>query len=298
MFNPKPIQQPMRGNIKQTLHLKHLQHGVSLVELLVGLTIGLLIVVAAMGNLVATQMGSGAVADSARLQQRADSIFRQLGYHIQQAGAINLDTSTTDLTKVSFSTAYTGFDPADPALTALAGQVLSVHGSEGTGVAPDILRISYQDSGAATALDCLGNRPAAAQTRIRMDHTFSVNAAGQLICKGADSSKSSEAIADGVVDFQVTYGVQSTVAGALQYQFFTADQITNWTNIQAVTICMELIGELGGQPQTSATITRCKPNLLAATLTRTTPAVNTSTTNIGKTHKVYIRTFSIRNALL
>ena len=295
MYNHKPAMLSYPFTPTRTLQTHRLQKGISLVELLVGLTIGLLIVVAAMGSLVATQMGSGAVADSARLQQRADSIFRQLGYYIQQAGAINLNTSLADPTKVSFSTGYTGFDPA---VTGLAGQVVSVHGLEDASLGPDTLRISYQDSGVLTELDCLGKRPAAAQVGVRMDHAFSVSA-GQLMCKGADTSEAAQAIADGVVDFQVTYGVQSPVAGALQYQFFTADQITDWTNIQAVNICIELIGELAGQPQTGASITRCKPNLLASTPAATTSAIDSSTTaNKGKTHKVYVRTFSIRNALL
>lgn len=277
-----------------SLQKNYLQRGTSLVELLVGITIGLLIVVAALGSLVATQAGSSAATDSARLQQRADFIFRQLGAQLQQAGALKLEQSA-DPAKLVFSDKYTGFDPADSALASLVGQVISIHGTEGAvgkPMAPDTLRTSYEDSGSVTDVDCLGKRPSTAQAG--MDHTFSV-ANGQLMCKGADSSQPAEAIADGVVDLQISYSV-STALGP-PYRYLTADQITaaDWSNIQAVNICIELIGELGGQPQiASAEISKCKHNLLASTATIKIPAID----NTGKVHKVFTRSFSLRNNLI
>jgi hypothetical protein len=35
------------------------------------------------------------------------------------------------------------------------------------------------------------------------------------MCKGADASVAAQSIADGVEDFQVTYGVQTEVAGTV-----------------------------------------------------------------------------------
>jgi hypothetical protein len=61
----------------------------------------------------------------------------------------------------------------------------------------------------------MGNPADAATTNIRVDNQFSV-ASGNLMCKGADASVAAQSIADGVEDFQVTYGVQTEVAGVLR----------------------------------------------------------------------------------
>ena len=67
------------------------QRGFSLVELMVGLTIGLFVVLAAVGSLVYTQATATIVGDSARIQQTADSVFRNLGFHVAQAGALSIE---------------------------------------------------------------------------------------------------------------------------------------------------------------------------------------------------------------
>ena len=67
------------------------QRGVSLIELLIGLVIGLLVVVAAMGSLVYTRASSLLIGDSTRLQQEAATAFRIIGGVARQAGARHLE---------------------------------------------------------------------------------------------------------------------------------------------------------------------------------------------------------------
>ncbi|ABM38210.1 PilW family protein [Polaromonas naphthalenivorans] len=273
-------------NHKRTRHSKRFQRGFSLMELMVGLTIGLLVVVAALGSFLYTQISSGVVGDSARLQQEADNTFRILGFQIQQAGAINLGQSTTDPDRVIFSSAFTGFDPTTTGAT--AGQIFSIHGLEGASNAPDTLRVSYQD-GNGTTHDCLGNTLLTSNTwnnarrNIRMDNQFTVDTAKkELNCAGATAA-GAQPIADGVEDFQVTYGVQTVAGGVLQYQFYTADLVPDWTNIQAVTVCLQFIGENRGNPQPGLVVTGCRGQTV---------------TNDGLLRKVFRRTYSLRNALL
>lgn len=255
-------------------------------ELMVGITIGLLVVIAALGSLVFTQISSTVVGDSARLQQKADMVFRNIGYHISQAGAINLTTSvtptgtsTTTITgKVVFSTAFTGYNPATTA--AATGQIFDVHGVNGDGTAAstasDTLRVSYEDNGVTR--DCLGNTP----SNGRVDNQFSV-VNGNLMCLGANATATVQPIAEGVEDFQVTYGVQTVLGGASQYRFFRADQILDWTNIQAVTICLQLAGDNQGNPQPGLIVTGCSGQIVP---------------NDGLLRRVFRRTYSLRNALL
>jgi type IV pilus assembly protein PilW len=69
------------------------QMGVTLIELLVGITIGLLTIAVAMGALVASRNVTGTVNDATEIQQQASHAFRVIGEQIRQAGSIKLKMS-------------------------------------------------------------------------------------------------------------------------------------------------------------------------------------------------------------
>ena len=245
------------------------QRGFSLVELMVGLTIGLLVVLAAIGSLIFTQATSAAVDESSRLQQKADAVFRNIGYHVSQSGAYELVDGSEG--KVVFSSAFTGFNTGSTHTG-----IYRVWGENGASNAADSLGVSYEDSG--TSRDCLGSRP----TTANVDSKFYVDATTKdLMCKGATSA-AAQSVADGVEDLQVTYGVQS--AGATPYQFHDASAVSDWTSIQAVRICLQVAGDNKGNPQ---------PNSLVFKGCR-----DQTVTNDGLLRRTYWRTFSLRSALL
>ncbi|MBK6999909.1 MAG: PilW family protein [Rhodoferax sp.] len=264
----------------------HAQRGFSLIELMVGLTIGLMVVLAAIGSMTYTQISSTVVGDSSRLQQTADAVFRNVGYSLAQAGAIELEAPDTDNPAiVSFSTRYTGFDASRP---------YDIHGEEGSSGAADTLRVSYQDSG--TSVDCLGGRPAAIPFAGNVNNTFSKSTTSDdLMCLGW-SNPAAQSIAFGVKDFQVWYGVRTgIVPGAETYQFYTANDMNAlppvlvkkhpfnaWTTVRAVRICVHIVGEKSGN--SNASLTDCQG-------TPTTPSDSLL-------HRVFWRTFTLRNAML
>lgn len=244
------------------------QRGMSLMEMMVGIAIGLLVVVAAMGSLIFTQLSSTIIGDSANLQQKADAVFRNMGFHVAQAGAMELTFPDTTVPIATFdSTTFTGFNGSN---------YYYVHGLEG-GTASDTLRVSYQGNGSVR--DCLGNLPS---TNTHVDNEFYLSG-GNLMCKGATSA-AAQPLADGVEDFQVEYGIKSA-AGTLQ--FFTASQVqataSNWLLVQAVRVCLQMVGDSQGNPQPGLSTTGCSGSAVTAD---------------GKLRRVYRRTFSIRNARL
>lgn len=247
------------------------QRGFSLMELMVGITIGLLVVIAATGSLVYTQITSTVVGDSTRLQQKADAIFRNMGFQITQSSARNLTVPNAgEAATVVFSSAFAGFN----------GTGFSVQGSEGAINAPDTLQISYQDDGVVH--DCLGNRPDAASTLIKVDNQFSLSN-GNLMCAGANAAAAAQSIGDGVEDFQVTYGILTGTGSATAFQFLNAGSVTNWGIIQAVSVCLQLTGDNVGNPQTNFTFTGCQGQIV---------------NNDGRLRRLFRRTFALRNALL
>lgn len=261
----------------RTSSKERFQRGVSLMELMVGITIGLLVVVAAIAALASTQLGSSTSTDASRLQLKADSLLRNMGFHITQAGAIEL-VAALDTSRVVFSPAYTGYDPATTG--AAAGLVYSIWGEEGGTSASDTLYVSYEDDGFVR--DCLGARTAnpAGGATSRVDNKF-YRSGVDLMCLGA-SNAAAQSIADGVEDFQVQYAIQ-TAAGNVQY--YNADQVPvgGWQSISAVSVCLQLVGDLQNAPSTGATTTGCRGQSISSD---------------GKIRRVYNRTFAIRNALL
>ena len=97
-----------------------LQHGVTLIELLVGIVIGLLTVAVAMGALMVSRGVTGSVSDSSMLQQQASYAFRVIGQQLRQAGSLRLNLASQksegaviDMSDpVAFETKATDFDPA------------------------------------------------------------------------------------------------------------------------------------------------------------------------------------------
>ena len=271
-------------------HYRRTQHGLSLIELLIGITIGLLVVIAALGSLSFTQVTSTAVGDSARLQQKANSAFRTMGFQLRQAGATEVSQAGP---AVRFSSQFNGWN----------GAGRSLDGVEGSGT-PDTLRLSYEDGSGAR--DCLGNPPTAT-AGIRVDNVFYVNS-GKLMCKGADGTI--QAILDGVEDFQVTYGLQNVTALAIpavlaasgaasaaaipasaSFRYFTATDAPFGPALPAsavtapgwsVTVCLQLRGDVRGDLPAGTSVAGCSGAVAGD----------------GYVRRVYRNTFSLRGTLL
>lgn len=230
------------------------QRGVSLIELMVGITIGLLVVVAALGTLSFTQVSSTTVNDNVRLQQKATSAFRSIGFQGRQAGSQEIVTHPSGVA-VTFSGAWTG----------VGGSLAAVGGVDGGGPGvPDTLQLSFQDNGITR--DCLGNLPIATAGD-RVDTTYSV-VGGRLQC--TDSNGVTQVLIDGVEDFQVTYGAKSytgsskppiyaavggpsaprVAAPSVYREYNTAAAALAQANLPfiplnlAVTICLQLRGDV------------------------------------------------------
>ena len=231
------------------------QQGVTLVELLVGIAIGLLVVAVAMGALMASRGISGTVSEATSLQQEAAYAFRVMGQQIRQAGGIELSL-TPDITLDAASSTN------DPAMTPVAfnapdgknpqfNRALSTLSGDNT----PSFTVGYQNyteptttaSAASMLRDCLGQNPTAAV----LTSKFQRNAKNELVCTGAGSN-TAQPIIGNVTDLKVRY-VRQAATNDLQY--LTAPP-TDWKNIYAVEICLELTGT-ESTPTNGATYTDC-----------------------------------------
>jgi type IV pilus assembly protein PilW len=242
---------------------------VSLIELLIGIAIGLLVVVAAIGSLVYTRTSSTAVGDSTRLQQDASTAFRALGHHVRQGGARRIIAPLPGSANVEFNTAYNGFG-----VNANTASTYVVQGADGAANAPDILQVSHDTDPVVQSMDCLGAPSLVANN---VQSTFSV-AGNALQCLGS-GAVTPFALLQGVEDFQVWYGFRT--GDNLQYRTATAISLvvpTPWDQVETIQVCIRLAGELSNNP--GVDVTGCNGENIA---------------NDGRIRRVFFRVFKIRN---
>ena len=97
------------------------QHGVTLIELMVGIAIGLLTIAVAMGALMVSRGVSGTVSDASSIQQQGAFAMRVIGLQLRQAGSLRLNLNPGIVTAAEpylapavFETKSGQFDPTVP----------------------------------------------------------------------------------------------------------------------------------------------------------------------------------------
>ena len=249
------------------------QRGQSLVELMVGVTIGLFVLTAGIGTLVLTRTSGTAIADSAMLVAQGNNALRLMGFMVRQSGAIEIapvDPAAAPGNRIyMFSDQFNGNN----------GGGLVVEGTEG-GTGPDTLTISYENRGAQITPDCLGAPTAAGLPRVQ--NRFSVNGT-TLECLGSGST-TAQGVADEVEDLQVQYWVRQGVAAAATVVRRQADQVVaagGWANVVAVEICLQMRGLSTGNPVPSgSTFLNCR---------------GVATAHDGRQRQVFRTTLDLRN---
>ena len=257
------------------------QRGVTLIELMVSIAIGLLTIAVAIGALMVSRGVSSNVSDVSQMQQQAAYAFRVIGQQVRQAGSteLNLAVGKTD------PTAYQPDDPVAFMLTGYTAASEVVSGRDAPTAGQFRLSVGYRNhlepnlaNDAVNTLfrDCLGQGGAAAHPLITSAFVLTGN---ELQCRGTDGV--TQTVIRNVADFQVNYLVQQAGVGAPTVQRTNAAGVgTNWPNVFAVEICMDLVGEDRIDLPTSAKYRNCG---------------NAEVTYGGRMHMVFRNTFQIRS---
>lgn len=234
------------------------QQGMTLIELLVGMFIGLLVTLAAVSSLIFVRMSAATAEEAGRLQQDSNLAFRVIGWQLRQAGARPLVMVSPSSMLVEFASGYTGYG--------LATDPQPMSGVDGASNSPDVLRASVQNDPAADARDCLGMAPSG--TTINILNQFSV-VDGNLSCTGTSNTA---ALASGVEDMQVWYGESDGIG----YRYRTVP--VDWKKVTAVLVCLRMVGERPAQVTTDTT--GCNNEVISAD---------------GRLRRTFMRVFQIRN---
>lgn len=222
-----------------TAHNPHHQHGLSLVELLVGMTLGL-IVITSLGYILLSSRSTYLTQDaSARLQETGRQVLDNIGRDLRLAGRVAIIPVTTD-TRIEW--------PSD---------TNAIEGTDGTS---DSLTVRYQldDTGSneiedcngysAGTLDDIGTRfdiTGTTKHYATVENTYSITD-NSIYCDG--NGGSSQPMADNVEDLQITYGLD-TDGDYAPNQYVNANYFSNstqnWSQVVSVRICVLVRSEAG-----------------------------------------------------
>jgi type IV pilus assembly protein PilW len=316
------------------------QHGFSLVELMVAVTIGLMLTLAVASLFVVNKRTFRTQDDASRLEESSRAAFDILGYHIRLAGFVDasddpnmigtlLNASWNQNRKTNPDLVAQFFGAAAPyvGLTAIRGCDGTFDST--TAVAPactagavDSIMVAYQARpstvGAATTVrttlnayqdtlgaynaatgqggDCGGLDVAGATANpsgpLAINRFYLDAATQRLMCIGNGDPTKPRPIAEGVEAMQILYGIVPTAASTTQPDAFagryvTAANVTNWAQVLAVRVCLQIA-------QPTQNIATDVPGYTQCDGTVVTSASQTD----GKIRRVFRATFALRNIVL
>jgi type IV pilus assembly protein PilW len=214
--------------------IRHPQAGLTIVELMVSIAVGLLVVLAVTALLLSTKTGYIFQDEGARLQETGRYAIESITRAVRQAGYENWDTGATAmLAPPEISANIAGLDASglkESEIGIEAPLSKSVNGS-------DVLAVRFTGSGSAsggdgTLLNCAGFG-VAAPIDLETDRGWSIfyvaldkSGEPELRCKYfGKTSWNTEAIARGIETFQVLYGLDTDDDG-VPNQFLNASAIS------------------------------------------------------------------------
>lgn len=246
------------------------QAGVTLIELMVGIAIGLLTIAVAIGALMVSRGVSGTVSDASQIQQQASYAFRVIGQQLRQAASIQLNLAVQKVPGTPIeATDVVAFTP-DPSVAFKPGPGITppIDGKDSPTTGEYKLSVAYQNytepsftsaSDVSLFRDCLGKEPSS--TKIVSQFFLKDD---ELRCGGADHSPAnnqSQPILRNVAEFQVRYLVQTGGATGLPtIQYVDAAGVgADWTRVFGVEVCLVLFGDEPISLPDGATYNGCDP---------------------------------------
>ena len=258
---------------KEQKHLKF-QAGLTLIELMIGLAVGLLVVAVATVSLLGSRSVTGAVSDIRGIQQQAAYVMRTFGTQLRQAGSLYLDLGL-DADGKGEITSATAFQLRGSTDTAIAENNGSV----------TIRFTGYEEPTFANAgpisRNCLGapgSIPAGTTTSI--ESIFTLN--------GTDLRCNDQPIAQNVAAFQVRYLLQGTDQDDPTMLYTNSAGVADWNRVQGVEVCLVLFGTERIDLPEGASYTGCDGSTAVNITTLAAPRTN-------RMHYVFRNVFQLRS---
>lgn len=268
----------LRPTRRVTAHhgLLRRQLGLTLVEIMVSLTIGL-IVLAAIGSVyLGSRQTYRVQEDNARLQEAGRYALEVIGRSVRQAGAD---------AEMSFNP-VTGTPECN-----VAGVCVPVAGANGAAAAPDSLIVQFYagreelNAGAWGSRDCTGGFVASGNV---VTNTFDVSAAN-LRCTGGVGGV--QPLVSDIEDLQIIYGIDTSGDQSADQYVATPG---NWAQVVTARICVQIQSANNGLAVTPQRFMNC-----AGALGTAVGAGAFTAAAVGdlRLHRSFVATYNLRNRI-
>jgi len=251
------------------------QRGFSLMELLVGLIIGLLVIAVALGAMMTSRTVSGSVSDISQIQQQAAYAFRILGQQIRRTGSLHLEAVSAGAlcgSGASGSSSGSPYDYTEVCLQANAGDFDlrgALYGVDNPSSGQYKLTVKArnydQRNSALSQRDCLGELPPdnVLTSQFFLDlSTDPTTGSPSYVFKCASSHGNVQPVLQNVADFEVRY-LLATSTGIHYTNAQTVELNSAWNKVVGVEVCLVLFGteriDTRGMPPESRSYTGCTP---------------------------------------
>jgi type IV pilus assembly protein PilW len=291
------------------------QRGVTLVELMVGMTIGILLALVASSTYLFSKQNFNVISETSQMEENGRFALNLLARYVQSAGFTTIDPKanlpTGALTnRISgCDRGYTSTDSTSPDFTCLA---TTPAGDIRTSSLRTIFETDAPDTSKFQGKDCIGNdTPAIARTTSSnaspsylatsyffvsstvVKTEYGTTTMGQLSCladsrgTGTTTFTLPQPIIPGIVQIAVGYLVPSATAPEAGHILQTAAQLeaaAGWSNVAAIDLCVMAKSIGNATNDTSTTYTDCYGTAL--------------TTARGERYRTFRSTVNLRNRTL
>lgn len=264
------------------------QAGLTLIELMIGLAVGLLVVAVATVSLLGSRSVTGAVSDISGIQQQAAYVMRTFGTQLRQAGSLYLDLGldADGEGEITSATAFQLRGSTKQAITEKDGAVT-------------VRFTGYEEPTFANAgpisRHCLGGPESIdAGTTASIESIFVLDGV-VLRCQGRSVHQTGEIkettlqpIAQNVAAFQVRYLLQGTDQDDPTMLYTNSAGVADWNRVQGVEVCLVLFGTERIDLPEGASYTGCDGSTAVNITTLAAPRTN-------RMHYVFRNVFQLRS---
>lgn len=257
------------------------QAGLTLVELMVAITIGLIVLLAVGSIYLSSRQTYRIQEDNARVQEAGKYALEVIGRSIRQAGAN---------AEMNFSKTATTYQ------CNVAGTCVAIVGTDGAASAADTLTVQFYagreelNGGAWIARDCTGGTAALGTV---VSNTFNVTGT-DLRCTGSVGGV--QPLVENVEDIQVVYGIDTDASGSAGYrsadQYVAAPTAAQWPNVVAARVCVRIQSANNGLTTSPQKYLNCAGALGTAT---GAAAYTTAVAGDLRLHRSFVATYNLRN---
>ena len=262
---------------KEQKHLKF-QAGLTLIELMIGLAVGLLVVAVATVSLLGSRSVTGAVSDISGIQQQAAYVMRTFGTQLRQAGSLYLDLGLDADGKgeITSATAFQLRGNSEQAITEDSKKTPTKYIVQYTGYEEP----TFANAGpiSRNCLGAPGSIPAG--TTASIESIFTLN--------GTDLRCNDQPIAQNVAAFQVRYLLQGTDQDDPTMLYTNSAGVADWNRVQGVEVCLVLFGTERIDLPEGASYTGCDGSTAVNITTLAAPRTN-------RMHYVFRNVFQLRS---